>query len=88
METFILNIRNKAIAKDLENYLSKFNNSIKLIKLHISYKNSKAEKTEKGSFFDIAGIWEDSDITVKKIREKAWRQKNKQKMIYFGFLLK
>jgi hypothetical protein len=74
METFILNVRNKAIAKDLESYLFKFGNSIKLIRLPNPNNIIRNNKSSVGNSFDIAGIWEGSDITIQKIRDKAWRK--------------
>lgn len=73
METLIINIRNKKISKELIGYLSKHGDSINVIRLN-SQKHSKINKKNTGSFFDIAGIWKDTDITLDKIREKAWRQ--------------
>ena len=29
------------------------------------------------NFFDLAGIWEDRDITTDSIRQEAWRTENK-----------
>ena len=73
METFILNIKNKTIAKELENYLYNFGTSIKLTKLSSPIAGKKAPFSN-GNFFDMAGLWEDSDITIKKIREESWRK--------------
>jgi hypothetical protein len=29
-------------------------------------------KSKKESFFDVAGIWKDKEITIEEIRSKAW----------------
>ena len=74
MESFILNVQNKAIAKDLENYIFKFGNSVKLIKLPNPKYSEKKTKSTDGNFFDLVGLWEGTDITTQTIREKAWRK--------------
>ncbi len=36
----------------------------------------RIEKTAKaGDFFELAGIWKDSDITAEELRAKAWPSK-------------
>ncbi len=74
METLILNVLNKEILKDLEEYILKFGNSIKLIRLPNPNTNKKNDESVKDNFFDVAGIWEGTDITIQKIRDKAWRK--------------
>jgi hypothetical protein len=74
VETFIINVQNKAIAKDLENYIFKFGNSVKLIRLPNPNFSEKKTKSSEGDFFDMAGLWEGTDITTQTIREKAWRE--------------
>lgn len=34
---------------------------------------NQEDKSSQG-FFDLAGLWEDKDITIESIRAKAWRQ--------------
>jgi hypothetical protein len=73
VETIILNIRSKSLANDLVKYIAKHGDEVNIIRLKESSSKKKEKKSKEG-FFDIAGIWKDSDINLKQIREKAWRR--------------
>jgi hypothetical protein len=74
METFIINVSNKSVAKDLELFLSKYGNSTKHIKLGQPESLTTNTSKKENNFFDIVGLWEGTDISIEKIREKAWRK--------------
>lgn len=71
METYVINIKNKSSAEDLEKFLKKQGSTVSYIRI------SKPQKyfiSEKNDFFNIYGLWKDSDISLEKIREKAWKR--------------
>lgn len=37
-------------------------------------KDKRIEKKQKGSLEDLFGLWEHRDISLKRIREKAWKR--------------
>lgn len=37
--------------------------------------NSSRKESKEGDLFSIAGMWENRDISLQEIRDKAWRRK-------------
>ena len=73
METLIVNINKKSIADEITTILESYGETVKIFHLKNPDRfNSK--KNKESSLFDMTGIWENSDITLEKIREKAWKR--------------
>lgn len=73
METLIVNINKKSIAEEITNILESYGETVKIFHLK-SPKKSNNRNNKEFSLFDMTGIWENSDITLEKIREKAWKR--------------
>ena len=58
-----------------ESFKNKFLEFIKTLD-YVEVKEIKdnIKQSKKDKFSDFAGMWEDSNITQKSIREKAWRE--------------
>lgn len=62
-----LDIKNDSKKETLLNFLSTLD--------YVEIKSQKEEKSprKKNKFDEFAGIWENKDINLKSIREKAWK---------------
>ncbi len=70
MEQLIIKVTNQEKARLLSEILSAldFVSSVEGIADHIS------ESKEDQDFFAMAGLWENKNITVDSIRQKAWKE--------------
>lgn len=81
METLIVKVEGQENISFLITLLHKFD-FVTVVKDKIEYNslNSISNKIpiqwakSKPSISDFAGIWEDRDITISKLREKAWKR--------------
>ena len=68
METLTIHIKNKNKAKFLYEILKCFDF------VDFPAKEKERVQTSKDTFFNTAGIWETRKITLKSLREKAWKR--------------
>jgi hypothetical protein len=69
MGTITVKIKNR---KKLQNFLDIIN-ELDYVEV-LPEKSNRSNKKEKGDFFSVAGMWENRDISLQIIREKAWRR--------------
>ncbi len=70
MEELIVKVRDKDKAQMLLQMLLAldFVDSVNVLPAQTTTQSNEEEE-----FFDIAGIWEDRDITIDSLRQQAWR---------------
>jgi hypothetical protein len=70
MEELIVKVKDKDKAQMLLQMLSAldFVDSVKVLSAQTTTQSNEEEE-----FFDIAGIWQDRDITIDSVRQQAWR---------------
>ncbi len=73
METLIVNINKKSIAEEITTILESYGETVKIYRFN-SPEKSNNKNNKESSLFDMTGIWENSDITLEKMREKAWKR--------------
>jgi hypothetical protein len=64
-----LNIKNESKKESFLNFLS----TLDYIEIKTPINNEKKQNKKIEKFKDFAGLWENKDIDLKKIREKAWK---------------
>lgn len=70
MEQIIIQVRNKDKAKILLEMLNALDFVESVNASEIETEDSSMEESE--DFFSFAGLWQDRDITLESIRQKAW----------------
>jgi len=73
MDTITLKIKNKKKLTHLLAFLKDLDFVEVLQNVPDAERIEKAAKTD--DFFELAGIWKDSDITAEELRKKAWPSK-------------
>ena len=64
-----LNIKNESKKDSFLNFLA----TLDYIEIKSEQNIKKNNSENKDKFKDFAGLWQDRDITLKDIREKAWK---------------
>jgi hypothetical protein len=64
-----LNIKNESKKDSFLNFLA----TLDYIEIKSQQNIKKKSSEKKDKFKDFAGLWQDRDITLKDIREKAWK---------------
>ena len=65
-----LDIKNRSMIKDFINYIS----TLEYIDIKTDIKVLEDNISKKGRFEEFTGMWKDRDISVKNLREKAWKK--------------
>jgi hypothetical protein len=73
METLIVNINKKSISEEITKILENYGESVSIFRFKNNIKKSKLNN-HSADFLDLSGIWENTDITIETIRDKAWKR--------------
>ena len=73
MEQIVVQIRDKAKAKALSELLAAldFVDSVQTSQTEAAEVDSKTQEDQL-DFFSLAGLWQDREVTLDSIRQKAW----------------
>jgi len=80
METIVIKVDNKKNVTFLIKLLKKLNFVVEVIDQQNESEGNKVNELafddpkSKPAISDFAGLWEDRDITLKKLRERAWKR--------------
>lgn len=71
MSVVVLNIKNEVKGKFLLDFLKQ----IEFVEIENEQSDIEEKASDKESFRDLFGIWKDRDVTIEKIRQKAWKER-------------